>query len=55
MDNTEVLVIILGAVLPLYPALFSIYQKIGKYDMVCAEFAVLRDEHNRMKEKNHGP
>ena len=36
MENTEFLVIILGAVLPLYPALWSIHQKIGKYDVICA-------------------
>ncbi len=47
--------IILGAVLPLYPALFSIHQKIGKYDVICSEFATLREEHARMKEKYHGP
>ena len=55
MENAEFLVIILGAVLPLYPALWSIYQKIGKYDVICAEFAELRDEHIRFKEYYHGP
>ena len=40
-----------GAVLPLYPALFVICQKIGKYDVVCEELSMLRDEHERTKEK----
>jgi hypothetical protein len=30
--ETEMLGILLGIVLPLYPMLFAIYQKIGKYD-----------------------
>ncbi len=47
--------VILGAVLPVYPALFSIHQKIGKYDEVCREFAALRNEHTRIKEMRHGP
>jgi hypothetical protein len=52
--DVELLAIVLGAVLPLYPALFVIYQRIGKYDLVCEEFCVLRDEHERLKEKYHG-
>jgi len=52
--DVEVLAVVLGAVLPLYPALFVIYQKIGKYDVVCEEFGMLRDEHERTKEKYHG-
>jgi len=47
--------VILGAVLPLYPALFSIYQKMGKYDEVCREFCTLRAEHYRIMEMHHGP
>ena len=46
--------VILGAVLPVYPALFSIHQKIGKYDEVCREFSTLRHEHNRIMEMRHG-
>jgi hypothetical protein len=53
--DTEYLAVVLGTVLPLYPVLFSVHQKIGKYDVVCAEFAALRDEHARMKEQHHGP
>ena len=30
----ETLGIVLGAVLPIYPVLFKIHQKIGKYDAV---------------------
>ena len=36
--ETEVAGIILGAVLPLYPMLFVIYQKIGRYDEIVEEF-----------------
>jgi len=50
--DIELLAIVLGAVLPLYPALFVIYQKIGRYDVVCEEFADLKNE--RLKEKQYG-
>lgn len=49
MENAELLVIILGAVLPLYPALWYIYQKIGQYDVICAEFMLIRDEYRRLR------
>ena len=52
--DVELLAVVLGAVLPLYLALFVIYQKIGRYDVVCEEFAALRDEHERLKETYHG-
>jgi hypothetical protein len=52
--DIELLAVGLGAVLPLYPALFAIYQKIGRYDVMCEEFDALRDEHERTKEKYHG-
>ena len=45
MENSEIIVIILAAVLPVYPALWTIYQKIGKYDALCVDFARLRDEY----------
>ncbi|MFA5002927.1 MAG: hypothetical protein WC502_08165 [Methanolinea sp.] len=53
----ELVAIVLAAVLPVYPALFVIYQKIGKYDVVCEEFRRLREEHDRiLKGKDvHGP
>jgi len=53
----ELVAIVLSAVLPVYPALFVIYQKIGKYDVVCEEFSRLREEHDRiLKGKDvHGP
>jgi hypothetical protein len=50
----EVLGIVLGTVLPLYPMLFAIYQKIGKYDEIVEEFKQLRAEHDSHKENFHG-
>ena len=44
----------MGAVLPLYPMLFAIYQKIGRYDEIVEEFKKLRAEHEAYKEKYHG-
>lgn len=52
--ETELLGIVLGAVLPLYPLLFVIYQKIGKYDEIVEEFKKLRAEHEYHKEDYHG-
>jgi hypothetical protein len=52
--DSEQIAVILGAVIPLYPVLFSIHQKIGKYDLVCLEFAALQDEHAKFREKFHG-
>ena len=46
--NTELTVVVLGAVLPIYPALFVIYQKIGKYDVMCEDLKALREEHDRI-------
>ncbi len=55
MDNGLV-VTLLGAILPLYPALFVIYQKMGKYDAMCEELWRLREEHDRaMEGERHGP
>ena len=45
--ETEMVGILLGVVLPLYPMLFAIYQKIGKYDEIVEEFKKLRAEHER--------
>jgi Na+-transporting NADH:ubiquinone oxidoreductase subunit NqrB len=44
----DIIAVMLSVVLPLYPALFVIYQKIGKYDMMCEELEKLRDEHDRI-------
>ena len=52
--ETETLSLILAAVLPLYPVLFSIHQRIGRYDEIVEEFKRLRDEHNKTKEAYHG-
>jgi hypothetical protein len=52
--ETEILGIILGAVLPIYPILFMIHQRIGRYDEVVEEFKRLQDEHEHMKEVYHG-
>jgi hypothetical protein len=52
--ETEIPGIILGVVLPLYPMLFVIYQKIGRYDEVVEEFKKLRAEHDAQRENIHG-
>ena len=52
--ETELWAIVLGAVLPIYPMLFAIYQKIGTYDEVVEEFRKLRDEYEHHKEDYHG-
>jgi hypothetical protein len=49
----EMYAIVLATVLPIYPMLFAIYQKIGKYDEIVEEFRKLRDEHAAFKEKYH--
>jgi len=49
----ETLGLVLGAVLPIYPLLLVIYQKIGGYDEIVAEFRELRAEHERLKEAYH--
>jgi uncharacterized membrane protein (DUF106 family) len=49
----EILGILLGAVLPIYPVLFTIHQKIGKYDEIVEEFKKLRAEHENHKENYH--
>ena len=46
--------IVLGTVLPLYPMLFAIYQKIGRYDEIVEEFKKLRSEHDSCKGTYHG-
>lgn len=51
--ETEIIGITLGAVLPLYPLLIAIYQRMGRYDEVVEEFKRLRDEHERTKEVYH--
>jgi hypothetical protein len=43
--DIETLGILLGAVLPIYPVLFTIHQKIGQYDEIVEEFKKLREEH----------
>lgn len=52
--DTETLGLVLGAVLPLYPVLFVIHQRIGRYDEVVEEFKRLRDEHEHVMEARHG-
>jgi hypothetical protein len=51
--DVELLVIVLAVVLPLYPSLFVIYEKIGKYEVFCAEFEAHRQE-QKLKETNYG-
>jgi hypothetical protein len=50
----EITGIMLGVVLPIYPMLFAIYQKIGTYDEIVEEFKRLRAEHESYREKHHG-
>jgi hypothetical protein len=52
--ETEFLGIILGAVLPIYPLLLVIYQKIGKYDEIVEQFKKLQEEHEQHQEVYHG-
>jgi hypothetical protein len=52
--ETETLEIMLGVVLPIYPMLFAIYQKIGRFDEIVEEFRKLRSEHESHKEHWHG-
>jgi hypothetical protein len=52
--DSETFGIMIGIVVPLYPMLFAIYQKIGRYDEIVEEFKKLRDEHAVYKEKLHG-
>lgn len=50
----EMLGITLAAVLPIYPVLFMIHQRIGRYDEIVEEFKRLRDEHDQVMEGYHG-
>jgi hypothetical protein len=52
--ETEILAIILGAVLPIYPILYVIHQRIGRYDEIVEEFKRPREEHEHMKEGWYG-
>ncbi|WP_292420572.1 hypothetical protein [Methanoregula sp.] len=52
--DVETLGILLGAVLPIYPVLFTIHQKIGQYDEIVEEFKKLREEHELYREEFHG-
>jgi hypothetical protein len=52
--EAETITILLAAVLPLYPVLFMIHQRIGRYDEVVEEFRRLQDEHEKCKEACHG-
>ena len=46
--------IIAGLVLPLYPLLFVIHQRIGRYDEIVEEFRRLQNEHCQFREECHG-
>lgn len=52
--DSELLGIILGVTLPVYPLLLVIYQKIGRYDEIVEEFRELRKEHQKYREVYHG-
>ena len=45
----ELIAIVLTAVLPIYPALFVIYHKIGKDDVICEEYGKVREDHDRIQ------
>ena len=52
--DIEMLGIMLGALLPIYPVLFTIHQRIGRYDEIVEEFRKLRAEHEHYRERYHG-
>lgn len=52
--DPETTTIILAVVLPLYPVLLVIHQRIGKYDEIVEEFKALKAEHEHTKEAHHG-
>jgi hypothetical protein len=52
--ETEIIAILLGAVLPIYPILYAIHQRIGRYDEVVEEFKRLRQEHEQWRDTYHG-
>ena len=52
--ETEIVTLILGVVLPVYPVLFVIHQRIGRYDEVVDEFRRLQEEHEHYREALHG-
>jgi hypothetical protein len=52
--ETEIIGILLGAVLPIYPILYAIHQRIGRYDEVVEEFKRLRQEHEQWRDAYHG-
>jgi hypothetical protein len=41
----ELTALLLAAVLPIYPALWGIYQKIGRFDRFCEEFTKHCEDH----------
>lgn len=51
--ESDTLTIIIGTVLPLYPILLVIYQRIGRYDKIVQEFRTLKAEHERVMEAHH--
>jgi hypothetical protein len=52
--EAEIVALILGTVLPVYPVLFVIHQRIGRYDEIVEEFKKLQDEHEHYREAHHG-
>jgi len=52
--ETEILALVIGIVLPLYPLQIAIYQRMGRYDEVVEEFKRLRDEHEEITEALYG-
>lgn len=52
--ESELIALTIAAVLPLYPLLIAIYQRMGRYDEIVEEFKRLRDEHDYFLEVCHG-
>jgi len=48
--DIELIDIVLAIVSPLYPSLFVINEKIGKYEVICTMF----ETHQKSKEAYHG-
>jgi hypothetical protein len=45
--DSELALVVPSATLPIYPALHVIYEKIGKYDVMCTDLARPKEEHSR--------
>ncbi len=55
--DSELALVVFSATLPIYLALLVIYEKTGKYDVMCTDLGRLKDEHSLFYygETAHGP